>query len=860
MALKSGTHLGPYEILAPLGAGGMGEVYRARDTRLGREVAVKVLPADFAKDADRLRRFEQEARAAGVLNHANILAIYDVGSHEGSPFVVSELLEGQTLRQRLAGGPLPQRKAIDTALEIAHGLAAAHGHGIVHRDLKPENIFITKDGQVKILDFGLAKLTHPEGSGEALTELPTTPSGTEPGVVMGTVGYMSPEQVRGQPADHRSDIFAFGAILYEMLAGRRAFRGDSSVEIMHAILKEEPPEFEELKRHVSPGLDRVVRRCLEKDAEERFQSARDLGFALEAISGMSGETAPLPAGLTPVKRLRAMPVGIALALLVAVAIAGYFAGKQAAKGPPPTRSRLTFRRGTIRAARFAPDGQTIVYGAAWEGKPIQLFSTRLGTPESRPVGLPDADILAISRSGEMAISLGRRYFFAHANTGMLARVSMTGGAPREILENVQEADWSPDGERLAVVHQVEGRNRLEFPVGKILYETSGWISSPRTSPNANLIAFADHPFRWDDGGSVAVVDLAGNRHALTGHSSTVEGVAWSPDGHEVWYMAAEGGEARALFAVSLSGRKRVVFRMAGSLSLMDISRDGRVLVTNDNWRREIMALPPGESQERDLSWLDWSLPSDLSSDGKTLLFSEEGEGTGAAYSVWMRKTDGSPAVRLGDGISGALSPDGRWATAFTQTDPSQIVLLPTGPGESRVLERGPVRDFDTLRWLPDGKHIFFAGAEPGRGFRVYVQDTSSGPPRPISPEGIGSGSPFASPDGKFVAARGLGRAPGLYPVNGGEPLPISGIRQDEAIVGWSADSRFIYVVRGGDYPARIHRLELASGRRQLWKEIAPQDGAGVVSVGPIFVAPDGRAYFYSFPRLMSELYLVDGLK
>jgi len=282
MTYASGARIGPYEILAPLGAGGMGEVYRARDTRLGRDVAVKVLPAAFSVDPDRLRRFQQEARAASALNHPNILTIYDVGEQEGSPYVVSELLEGETLRERLAGAALPVRKAMDYGIQIAEGLAAAHEKGIVHRDLKPENLFVTKDGRVKILDFGLAKLTRPEASGP-LTEAPTATAGTEPGLVMGTVGYMSPEQVRGQAADHRSDIFAFGAILYEMLAGRRAFGGASAADTMSAILKEEPG-FAPTHPDASPALEQIVRRCLEKSPGERFQSARDLAFALNNLS------------------------------------------------------------------------------------------------------------------------------------------------------------------------------------------------------------------------------------------------------------------------------------------------------------------------------------------------------------------------------------------------------------------------------------------------------------------------------------------------------------------------------------------------------------------------------------------------
>src|SRR3989441_6424967 len=316
MSLSAGTRLGPYEISVPVGAGGMGEVYRARDTKLGRDVAIKLLPSSFSGDSDRLHRFEQEACAAGALNHPNILVIHHVDTHDGSPYIVSELLEGETLRQRMSGAALAQRRVTDYASQIAHGLAAAHEKGIVHRDLKPDNVFITKDGRVKILDFGIAKLTQPDGS-LSQTEIPTRRVDTEPGVVMGTVGYMSPEQVKGRPVDHRSDIFSFGAILYEMLSGRRAFHGESAAETMSAILKEDPPDLSSTNQNISPALERLVNHCLEKSPESRFHSASDLAFALEAISGaspVSSQTMTAMASLSSRQRLKKFSPWIAAAI------------------------------------------------------------------------------------------------------------------------------------------------------------------------------------------------------------------------------------------------------------------------------------------------------------------------------------------------------------------------------------------------------------------------------------------------------------------------------------------------------------------------------------------------------------------
>src|ERR1700683_32494 len=384
MALPGGTKLGPYEIVAPIGAGGMGEVYRAKDMRLGRDVAIKVLPEGFARDADRLRRFEQEARAVAALNHPNILAIHDIGEFNGAPFLVSELLEGHSLREELNSGALPARRTVEDASQIAQGLAAAHDKGIVHRDLKPENVFVTQDGRLKILDFGLAKLAKLQAAADENATLDATPQDTSPGVVLGTVGYMSPEQVKGEAADARSDIVALGTILYEMLSGQRAFRRDTSAETMTAILKEDPPEISTTSKPISPVLERVVRRCLEKNPLQRFQSARDLAFDLEGISGYTSTSAAhiIPAS-EPRKWL--VPLAAGLLLLIVGATGSWLFLRSAGSASPPSYHQLTFERGLIYAARFASDGRSIYYSASWNGQPVQLYSTVPDRPESRPL-------------------------------------------------------------------------------------------------------------------------------------------------------------------------------------------------------------------------------------------------------------------------------------------------------------------------------------------------------------------------------------------------------------------------------------------------------------------------------------------
>ncbi len=861
MSLAAGSRLGPYAIVAPIGAGGMGEVYRARDERLKRDVAVKVLPASYSQDADRLRRFEQEAQSAGGLNHPNITAVYDLGSHEGSPYIVTELLEGETLRARLSGGAVPVRKATDYAVQIAKGLAAAHEKGIIHRDLKPENLFLTNDGRVKILDFGLAKLTQFEGQAAQQTNLPTAAAATEPGVVMGTLGYMSPEQVKGKPADQRSDIFAFGAILYEMLSGARAFHRDSAAETMSAILREEPPDLSATNKSVQPGLERVVRHCLEKNPEERFYSTRDVAFDLEALSGLSAPQAALAAaGREATKRpswllLAATALGTAL---VCGTIA-FVAIRKAGDRPPPTFRQLTFRRGQIFSARFAPDGQTVMYSAAWDGKPMEIFVGRPESPESRPFGLVGAEVLSISKSGDMAVSLNRVVGAAFRRTGTLAQLSVAGGAaPRDILKEVEWADWGPDGKSLAIVRVVPGRMRIEFPLGKVLYETSAWVSHLRVSPDGDLVAFIDHPTPNDDGGSVAVVDRAGKKQNLSHPFASAQGLGWSPDGSEIWFTATEVGGNRAVYSTTRSGKSRLRIRVPGNLTLQDVSREGRLLVSRDTVRSEMMALAPGESKERDLTWLDWSLPTAISADGKTVLFSETGEGGGAGYSVYIRKTDGSPAVRLGEGSSQDLSADGEWALAIVHSasDP-QLAAYPTGAGEPKVFSKEGISVFGAS-FLPDGKQVLLTGSEPGHGPRLYLRDFTGGKPRPLTPEGY-TGAGITAPDGKWCVVRGPDRKRYLYPLSGGEPQLIPGLEPEDSVDQRSADGRLLYVHRNGEAPSKGYRLEIATGRKELWRTVMPADAAGVSSLGP-GPTPDGSAYIYGYVRTLSDLFLVEGVK
>jgi len=861
MQILPNTSLAHYRIISKLGAGGMGEVYRAHDSRLNREVAIKLLPPEFANNEDRLRRFEHEAQATSALNHPNILTVYDVGEYEGSPFIVAELLEGEELRERLNQGSIPLRKVTEYAQQIVNGLSAAHERGIVHRDLKPENIFITKDDRVKILDFGLAKLREHDG-GPTSSEDATRKPLTNPGVVMGTVGYMSPEQVRAQVIDHRSDIFSFGSILYEMLTGQRAFQQETMAETMSAILKEEPKELTESNPNVNPALERIVRRCLEKKAERRFQSTSDLGFALESLTAATSsssttvtDVAGEPTRIRPNRRV--LFYGLGFLLLALGAVAGILATSYLRKATTPLYQQLTFRRGIVNRARFAPDGQTVVYSAAWNGNPFEIFSTRSGSTESRSLGITDAEILAVSSSGELAILTKRKLLGQFLHPGTLARMPLSGGAPREVVENAIEADWSADGSNLAVTRYVNGRTRLEYPIGKVLYETAGYISYPRIASDGNKIAFVDHENQWDNRGRVAVIDLVGKKTFLTEESVGQEGLAWSATGDEVWFTAAQTSEAQVLYGVTLSGKAREILRVPADIFVHDVAHDGRVLLTRIKLGTEVTGLAPGDTKERDLTFLDFGFADDISKDGSTFVYQYWGETSGRNYTIYLGKTDGSAAIKLGDGGGGQLSPDGKWVLAVNR-EPPRLVLLPTGAGVTRQLEKYGIEQYNSVAWLPDGQRILFVGREPGHLDRCYIQQIDSGEPKPVAPEGVSCWA--VSPDGKSILGFD-GQNIGIYSVDGvGTPRPITQVERRERIAGWSADGKSLYVYPVGLFSTKISRLDLASGRKEVLREITLSDPAGVMETPTILITPDAKGYIYTTRRYLTDLYQAEGLK
>ena len=654
---------------------------------------------------------------------------------------------------------------------------------------------------------------------------------------------MSPEQVRGKPADHRSDIFSFGAVLYEMLSGRRAFRGDTAAETMTAILKQDPPELAGGQPEVPRASSGSCGTAWRRDPEDRFQSAHDLAFALEAVSTSSGPSAAAATtgARHPPRRLW-LAVG-ALGLLALLA-AAFLLGVRRGEKPVPTWQRLTFRRGMVGNARFASDGRVVVYGAWWEGGPVNLFSTRAESTDSRSLDIA-ADIAAISTGDEMALSLGRNADVPYKGAGTLARGALAGGAPREILDDVQGADWSPDGGDLAVVHGTRAQSRLEWPIGKVLYEAP-YLASPRISPDGRWVAFLDGPL-----GHLSIMDRGGNRRLLA-TDATAGTPAWSPRGDEVWYAG------RNLWAVGLTGRKRLLARFPepAFARVADVSRDGRALIVLSDARSGIAGRASADTQEHELSWLSFSSATALSTDGGTLLLS-------AASGCHLRHLNGSAApVRLGEGGCVALSPDGRWALAgsFDGFGP-ELHLLPTGAGASRVLEAEGV-EYGTQwgwsgSWLPDGKRAVVVARAPGGRERSFLQPLDGGPPRPLTPEGVVAGP--VSPDGRFVPALDAARNIVLYPVDGSEPRPLPGPAEPGELLAWTADGRGILVGEVIGSTMRVLERDLAGRDRRLLQVIVPGDPAGIFRVRP-FVTPDGRSYVYSYYRLLSNLYLVEGLE
>jgi eukaryotic-like serine/threonine-protein kinase len=884
MTLFSGTRLGPYEIVAPIGAGGMGEVWRARDTRIGREVAIKILPSAFALDGDRLRRFELEARAAGTLNHPNLVTIYDLGADDGAPFVAMELLEGETLREKMelngAAVRLPIRKAVDYSVQIANGLAAAHEKGIVHRDLKPENIFITKDGRAKILDFGLAKLK--QGTDEGKTEARTAQRDTSPGTIVGTAGYMSPEQVRGQQVDHRSDIFSFGAILYEMLSGRRAFKGDSSVETMNAILKEEPPDLGAVDGSHPPAIDIVVRHCLEKNREERFQSARDLAFDLERISSVSGSS-PAVAVSRPYGRWIAPAIAAAIAL-IAIA-AAWRAGYRVTTAVKPASSARTFALLTNQAGiadfpSFAPEGKTFVYVSKASGN-ADIYSKRVDgrnainltkdshADNTQPAFSPDGSEIA---------------FRSERDGGGIFIMGATGESVRRLTDFGFNPTWSPDGSEIAV-------------------STESTALQPQARPGSAVIDVIDAR----TGAKREIVDLA--------HDGVQPN--WSPHGDRIAYWSITGGGGqRDLFTVDPHAA-------TPSQTIVRVTNDP-ALDWNPVWSPDGKYLYFGS--DRDGTMNLWRISMDEHS-GKPLGPPESAllptrfaahfsfaRNTGAlAYagvdvsdSIWRVPFDpvslqvtGEPTAIVGGAMlllrfeGNPISPDGKWIAFSNIGGQEDLFLARTDGSEIRQITNDPEKDRGPS-WSLDGKRIYFYSQRPGR-YEVWSIGVDGSGLRQIShTTGQSYWWPRMMPDGRTLCVI---NASGTYlmPLNPdstatrAEPLPpmpnagdhfnasslspdgklfagSSGLPEFGSAAGiwiYSLDSkRYEQLTDRGDYAQWLpdgKRLLFHEGDKLATIDLASKKVRPIPLPRPIIsfaVAPDGRALYLKERTSKADIWMV----
>jgi Tol biopolymer transport system component len=874
VTLAVGTRIGRFVVHELLGAGGMGEVYRARDSELDREVALKVLRTEGAAAPERVRRFEREARAAARLRHPNVIAIFDVGTHGGTPYVVTELLDGETLRTRLERGPLPMPEALRISRAVARALDAAHTSAIVHRDLKPENVFLTRTDETKLLDFGVAKLL-PEPIGERAHASGSTVSlETEPGLVVGTVGYMAPEQVRGGALDHRADLFALGAILYEMLAGRPAFPGHTSVERLAAILKESPPKLlADDHTRAAQTVRLIVERCLEKDPESRWRDAATVGAELLRAERFLGEGAQPTSWFSSAlgrPARKAATVGLGVAAVAAIAFFGgwtvramrvespapaaAFDTPSAAPAPgAPRFERLTFRSGGVTSARFAPDGMTVAFGAFFAGEPLRVHVVRTDSPAARALEI-EGDVLAVSQTGEMAVSLGRR-LVPWPDVGTLGVSPLMSGAARPLLEGVQDAAFERDGETLAVARYEDGHAVLERPRGTKVFETDGWISNVRFDPSGTRVAFLNHPYFGDSIGGVTVLDERGQELELVTGWMDVNGLAWSPDGSEVWFSGASERGPLEIAAVDMAGRVRQVFQGPGRLVLQDIAPDGRALITVDDWRA--IAVFHDAHGDHDVSILDQSVVFDLSSDGANVLLSEQSAAGRAGYDIYLTPSRGGPPMLLGEGLGTSISRDGRWVLRVDQRE-SSLVLIPTGAGETRRLQH-PGYDISFARFSPSGEKIASLASRAGEGPRPYVFAAGGAePPQMAGPEDTWAQATMLQDDQTIVARTRDGELWAFGGSAGAGGRRITRLGPEHAIVG-PADGRKVYLLKRGSRPGVVSTLDTETGELAEVTTISPDAAAGFVEVATFAPGPAGT-YAYTYFRQLSTLFVVEGLR
>ncbi len=857
-----GRRLGPYTVESLIGVGGMGEVYRAKDTRLGRHVAIKCVPWFIRSDAIARARLEREARVLATLNHPNIAAVYGVEETDGVVGIVLELIEGPTLAECLA--TLSMREALALAGQIADALEAAHDKGVIHRDLKPSNIKVTPEGVVKVLDFGLAKIV----AGDPLSADDSVRDPTRTGVVVGTAAYLSPEQARAQPLDRRTDLWSFGCVLFELIARRPAFDAETASDTLVRVLEFEP-DWSALPAETPAPIRRLLKRCLEKARERRL---RDIGDArLEIVDALATEAKiENPTGEVGLSRRsgrRVKPLLLTGVAALGIAAVAFLLGRATRSGSPATLTQLTFREGTIGKARFAPDGETVVYSAAWDGEPFRVFTTRVGSAHSRALDVPPSDLMAVSKRGDLAVSPSRGAVDGWEPDGVLAVTPLAGGGVRPLYDRVVGADWSADGTTMAIARRGPNGGRLEFPVGTVVHEAN-IVLPPRVSPDGSRACFFGGPAY----GQLHVAERGGPVRVLRSGFNRGGHCAWAPDGREIWVES--GGDMHMnLEAIDLAGRRRVVATYPSMVQIEDISASGNVLVSAGRIRFSAHGSSGGT--ERDLSVFDATRVHHLGADGRQALLWDNSPAGGLAR-VFLRGLDGTPAVPLGPGAPVAISPKGDWVAVIGDGKSNDRVrnklsLLPTGVGSLRTLDlpvaAEPTNSSATGRtdWerrtydvSSDGARILIPFGRSGdRPPSVHVYDLRDASMRQITPDGV-TGPAVLSPDGGRVAVNQSDRVV-VYPVDGGEPQQLRGAAEPGKLVRWSADGRALFVVELANTVARLFRRELATGERAFVREVKVHEPAGVTAFD-VWVSGDGAAYAYSALRRVSNLFVIQGLR
>jgi serine/threonine protein kinase len=835
-----------YRIDRELGAGGMATVYLAEDLKHNRKVAVKVLKPELAV-AIGAERFLAEIKTTANLQHPHILALHDSGEVNGTVFYVMPYVEGESLRDRLdREKQLPVDDALRIAGEVADALEYAHEHGVIHRDIKPENILLQR-GHAVVADFGIALAASKTGGARM----------TETGMSLGTPMYMSPEQAMGaREVDGRTDIYSLGCVLYEMLVGEPPFVGPTAQAIVARVITESPRSLTAQRRSVPPHVDATVEKALEKLPADRFASAgafaealRDTGSSFQRSHGSRTVVVQQRSAANTAARW----VGGAIAALVLVAGA-YTAGHRSTSMSVSDgflMQQTTYDSQKIFSARYTTGGD-IIYSAADTGDVPRIYTVTSAYPQPRPVTGPGMNLLSVSSKDEMAVLVGAVLNHHRVFTGTLAQMPVVGGTPRELLANVHDADWSPDGSQLAVAHDVNSKDVLEYPIGTALYSTPGYLSDIRVSPDGQRIAFNEHPEKGDDRGAVAVVDLKGGHKVLTPQYPSLQGIAWMAGGRRIAYSASVDGGLNQVNEVGLDANVVAGSPGAGDVTIQDIAADGsRLMIRSDVFTR-VWAKRAADAAARDLSWLNISFFPILSGDGSLLVFGDGSRAAGRNYAVMLRHTDGSPAIRLGEGADLGISRDNKWVVSDVPSVPVKLMIYPTGAGTARRLDHGEFAGIVAASFLGDGSRLLVCGNEPGHAVRCYVRPIGDGAMRAVTPEGVRVA--FASPNGESIVAAFGDNGYRQFSIRDGSSQSVPGLTPGDHVLRYSPDGKFLWIKGTNKEPVHIEQLDLKTGARS---QLIPDFGtrrAGVFNSPEVALADDPRNYAYMERESVSYLF------